>query len=414
MFDNRKAGKQIALLRRSKGLTQEDVARQLNISPQAVSKWENGHTMPELSVLVELSELLGCTIDQILFPTPVPAAGANFEQTLLPYAPIADFSGRRWPRSMSKPAVLSAIKLFMGLEERRDTMNRQINDDTEYILQAAFSGITFGYSWEPDDDWESCLEPYGLTCEIHASGDFTQDGFIRMAVDNIKSGYPVVVLPKEYADTILATGFSDQGRVLRGIPFLDGDDDKNSVMSFGQLKNFPEWYGKESRLVLVKPGSKKKSLPDKCREALGRGFQLLSNKRHLTNRPLVGCGLVIYDNWCEELRRETNQELVEIGCMFPHIFIHYEGKLRIREFLELCPHLIPDGDKSAFTSAISKYEEILSLCEKCIQEMLPRTPEDAAEARAKRQAYIGILQRGRELEEEALEAIRPSVEALGR
>ena len=59
MFDNRKAGKQIALLRRSKGLTQEDVARQLNISPQAVSKWENGHTMPELSVLVELSELLG-------------------------------------------------------------------------------------------------------------------------------------------------------------------------------------------------------------------------------------------------------------------------------------------------------------------------------------------------------------------
>ena len=74
----------------------------MNISPQAVSKWENGHTMPELSVLVELTELLGCTIDQILFPAPVPAPGANFEQTLLPYAPIADFSGRRWPRSMSK------------------------------------------------------------------------------------------------------------------------------------------------------------------------------------------------------------------------------------------------------------------------------------------------------------------------
>lgn len=46
MFDNVKAGKQIALLRKSKGLTQEDVARELNISPQAVSKWENGHTMP--------------------------------------------------------------------------------------------------------------------------------------------------------------------------------------------------------------------------------------------------------------------------------------------------------------------------------------------------------------------------------
>ena len=414
MFDNVKAGKQIALLRKSKGLTQEDVARELNISPQAVSKWENGHTMPELSVLVELTELLGCTIDQILFPAPVPAPGANFEQTLLPYAPIADFSGRRWPRSMSKPAILSAIKLFMGLEERRDTMNRQVNDDTEYILQAAFSGVSFGYSWGPDDDWESCLGAYGLTCQVHASADFTQESFIRMAADNIKSGYPVVVIPREYTDTILATGFSDQGRILRGIPFLDGDDDKNSVMSFGQLKSFPEWYAKESELVLVRPGSKKIAVPDKCREALVRGYRLLSNERHLTDQPLVGCGLVIYDNWCEELRRETRQELVEIRCMFPHIFIHYEGKLRIREFLELCTHLVQDIDKSAFTAAISKYEEILSICEKCVQEMLPMTPADAAEARAQRQAYIGILQRCRELEVEALEAIRPTVGAIGR
>ena len=135
---------------------------------------------------MELTALLGCTIDQILFPAPVPAPGANFEQTLLPYAPIADFSGRRWPRSMSKPAILSAIKLFMGLEERRGTMNRQINDDTEYILQAAFSGVSFGYSWGPDDDWESCLGAYGLTCQVHASADFTQESFIRMAADKYK------------------------------------------------------------------------------------------------------------------------------------------------------------------------------------------------------------------------------------
>lgn len=61
MFDNVKAGKQIVLLRKNLELTQEDVAEKLNISPQAVSKWENGHTMPELSLLVGLSELLGCT-----------------------------------------------------------------------------------------------------------------------------------------------------------------------------------------------------------------------------------------------------------------------------------------------------------------------------------------------------------------
>ena len=112
MFDQVKAGKQIALFRKRKRLTQEEVAGRLNISPQAVSKWENGRTMPELPILVELSELLECSIDQILFSVPGFAANANFEHILLPYAPIADFTGRNWPRSMSKPAILSAIKLF--------------------------------------------------------------------------------------------------------------------------------------------------------------------------------------------------------------------------------------------------------------------------------------------------------------
>ena len=408
MFDNVKAGKQIALLRKSKGLTQEDVARELNISPQAVSKWENGHTMPELSVLVELTELLGCTIDQILFPAPVPAANANFEHILLPYASIADFTGKTWPRSMSKPAILAAIKRFMGLEERKCTMNRQVNDDTEYILQSAFSGSCFGYSWEPEDIWESCLGVYGLTCEVHARADHSQEEYISMAMKHIESGYPIIVIPKEYTDTILATGFSHQGRILKGISFLDGDDEKNAVMSFENLKSFPEWYGKDSDLLLVKPGSRTDSVVDKCREALHKGYLLLRNKIHSFDQPLVGHGLVIYDNWCEELRRETNQDMVDIQCMFPHIFIHYEGKLRIRQFLELCTHLIPDIDKSACTIAISKYEEMLSMCEKCIHEMMPRTPVDAAEARAMRQAYIGILLRSKELEEEALEAISAS------
>ena len=405
MFDNVKAGKQIALLRKNLELTQEDVAGKLNISPQAVSKWENGHTMPELSLLVGLSELLGCTIDQILYPSPMPAVKANFEHILLPYAPIADFTGRSWPRSMSQPAILSAVKLFMGLEERRDMMNRQINDDTEYILQAAFSGNSFGYSWGFDNIWEGCLAVYGLTCEVFASTEYSQEVFIQMAIDHIKGGYPIVVIPHEYEETILATGYSDQGRILRGISFLDGDDEKNSIMSFENLKKYSEWYVKDCDLVLIKPGMKTDSVADKCRETLRKGYALLSNKRHLFDQPLAGYGVVIYDNWCEELRKETNQDLADINCMFPHVFIHYEGKLRIREFLELCTHLMHETDKSAFKTAISKYDEILSISEKCMHEMLPKTPLNAAEARIKRQAYIGILQRCKDLEEEALAAI---------
>lgn len=100
-----------------------------------------------------------------------------------------------------------------------------------------------------------------------------------------------------------------------------------AAMSFQQLKTFPEWYVKDADLLLIKACSKIDSVADKCREALQKGCALLSNKKHLFDQPLVGYGLVIYDNWCEELRKETNQDLEAIQCMFPHIFIHYEGKL---------------------------------------------------------------------------------------
>ena len=85
LFDSCKAGKQIALLRRNRGITQEELAQRLSVSPQAVSKWENGHTMPEVSILVELSQILGVTIDDILLPTGNIPINANFEHILLPY-----------------------------------------------------------------------------------------------------------------------------------------------------------------------------------------------------------------------------------------------------------------------------------------------------------------------------------------
>lgn len=405
MFDSVKAGREIAVLRKKKDLTQEELASRLNISPQAVSKWENGHAMPELSLLIELAEALDSTLDAILFPDSVrPAANANFEHVLLPYAPISDFSGSNWPRSMAYPALLAAVKLFMGLETHKDPMGRQINDDTEYILQSAFTSICFGYSWGADDALENGLSVYGLSGEIHRGKGCPEGEFIRTAVNHILSGYPVVIIPQEYSDIILATGFSHQGKVLKGIPFLDGDDEKNSVMSFRQLKNFPEWYGKKPDMLLIKPGRKQVSLPEMCREALQKGIMLLQNESSVSDEPLVGYGAVIYDNWCRELQKESNQNLVAIECIYPHIFIHYAGKLRIKQFLELSMRLIDDLDRP-LTAAITKYEEMIGMCEKCLHSLSDRSPETIEESKEKRKILIAVLQRSKELEMEALQEI---------
>ena len=59
-------GKRIGTLRRQKELKQDDLAEMLGVSPQAVSKWENDQTCPDISLLPKLAEVLGVTVDELL------------------------------------------------------------------------------------------------------------------------------------------------------------------------------------------------------------------------------------------------------------------------------------------------------------------------------------------------------------
>ena len=68
MLDNDKIGNQISLLRKEKGLTGEKLAELLDISPQAISKWENGKCLPETALLPGLAKALGCSVDALLVP----------------------------------------------------------------------------------------------------------------------------------------------------------------------------------------------------------------------------------------------------------------------------------------------------------------------------------------------------------
>lgn len=59
-------GKRIATLRREKGLKQDDLAQILEVTPQAVSKWENDQTCPDITLLPRLTKILGVSVDELL------------------------------------------------------------------------------------------------------------------------------------------------------------------------------------------------------------------------------------------------------------------------------------------------------------------------------------------------------------
>lgn len=61
-----KLGQKIAELRKKNNLSQEGLAEKMNVSRQAVSKWESGQSIPDIEKIVALSELFGVTTDYLL------------------------------------------------------------------------------------------------------------------------------------------------------------------------------------------------------------------------------------------------------------------------------------------------------------------------------------------------------------
>ena len=61
-----KLGQKIAELRKKSGLSQEALAEKMNVSRQAVSKWESNQSIPDIEKIVDLSELFGVTTDYLL------------------------------------------------------------------------------------------------------------------------------------------------------------------------------------------------------------------------------------------------------------------------------------------------------------------------------------------------------------
>ena len=65
-MDQIKIGKFISKCRKEKKMTQAQLAEKLNITDRAVSKWETGRGMPDSSIMLELCNELGITVNELL------------------------------------------------------------------------------------------------------------------------------------------------------------------------------------------------------------------------------------------------------------------------------------------------------------------------------------------------------------
>ena len=91
-------------LRKSRGLTQEELAEALYVSRTAVSKWESGRGYPGIDSLKEISRFFSVTIDELICPQEIITAAENDKKALI---------GRYISVICSTLDILTAILLFL-------------------------------------------------------------------------------------------------------------------------------------------------------------------------------------------------------------------------------------------------------------------------------------------------------------
>ena len=116
-MDQIKIGRFIAECRRSVGLTQMQLAEKLGITDKAVSKWERGIAMPDTSIMLELCDILGISVNELLSGEKIIMENNNQknEQLLLDMAKELEQKNKTVWKSMWVIMIISMTALFSGI-----------------------------------------------------------------------------------------------------------------------------------------------------------------------------------------------------------------------------------------------------------------------------------------------------------
>ena len=116
-MDQLKIGKFIAECRKQKNLTQMQLAEKLGITDKAISKWERGIALPDSSIMLELCDILGISVNELLSGEKISMENNSQknEQLLLDMAKeLAEKNKTIWS-SMFAIMIVSITALFSGI-----------------------------------------------------------------------------------------------------------------------------------------------------------------------------------------------------------------------------------------------------------------------------------------------------------
>ncbi len=136
-------GENITFLRKKKGLTQDELAKELNVSNQAVSKWEAGKCCPDIELLPVLAHFFEVSIDELLV--------SKCLTTATPTNESADLVISRAIKIVQEDQVVSTSVLQRKLKIGYSRAKKIIDDmyESGYIVKDTSSNYKYLYNGNP-------------------------------------------------------------------------------------------------------------------------------------------------------------------------------------------------------------------------------------------------------------------------
>lgn len=199
-MDLKKTGMYIAAKRKKLGLTQKQLAEKLGMSDKSVSKWERGICLPDVSVYMELCEILGISINEFLAGEDISKIDVikKSEDNLIC---LSRDSKKRQNKLKKIIAVLSVIigcLLGGGLVFRINTLENYIapadRDGAEMKIAEILSGVDGAYLFEYFTEHEyTSLDVY--LSEYHGGKLYSKNKVAELSLDQSASDGMIVLIP---------------------------------------------------------------------------------------------------------------------------------------------------------------------------------------------------------------------------
>lgn len=143
MLNQSKIGAFISVCRKAKGLTQSQLAEKLGITDKAVSKWETGKSMPDLSLFTQLCDLLGITLNELLAGEFISDDSLKEKSNQVLYDVVASWLGNdKWEKkNMEKFSTVLSLQHVKKIYDNNGLSTVAVKDVSFEVSKGSFIGI---------------------------------------------------------------------------------------------------------------------------------------------------------------------------------------------------------------------------------------------------------------------------------